>query len=514
MMDYTPFHSSSLGRHARNSTCTLDTSFKTLNSSTSFSQNGLQSPPASARDQRRYSAFSPASDIEPAYASPCSTPYTPDLLHGSQSFDNSGYDSSYVSQEFSQDLKCFNPGSFSQLSGLEPFEYEGPSQHQIYDLPEPDSMTLSYLNDERTFASQSFSQDHASLPITFAYGASVSLANPLLESAESAPLSATPSSFDTPVLTPSVSSTGASSAGLYNSFDFEPARLELPVAIVPSQAYNEQSFYHSFSPLSADSETKRFFDADNGAFHDRWNQPAPFIKTRSPSILPKKESIRAEQVLPSTRAVSRRRQSQAGGVVKNSRARKETKKVKVENRIDPNGTAIDFFDEVTPCRRIKHDWEGIPMRNAKGNIMLEDDTEPKVRTACQFKGCKATFTRTEHLKRHVVSHTGERAHVCPIAPHTTRCTLRQSAASRGDNLGDHIYSHVRAAIILQIKGPRGPRNGPISLLDAQALILNFYPEVRAKTVLRSVENHLKNKLRKDFPDRITDDMITFPYLLQ
>jgi len=458
------------------------------------------------------------SAVEPTYASACTTPYTPDVLHTSQSFEDSGYDSSYISQDFAQDLKYSDKGSFTQLSGLDQLEYERQDQAQIYGLPEQESLPLSYLDEERTYAGQSFSQDNASLPITFGNGASVSLNDPLFESAESVPLSATSSSFDTPILTPSTSSIGTSSAGLYDSFDFEPPRLDLPVAIVPSQAYTEQSFFQSSSPLSAASETKQFLDADDGAFLDRWNQPATFIKTRSPSILPQR-LVPTDQVLRSTGRTNRRNTRRThSSSTRPRRNRGDSKPVKCEDRQDANGNIIEVAD-VRPGRRIKLDANGDTIMSANGNPEWEYDTEPIKRTKCTYAGCKSTFTRTEHLTRHVSSHTNERRHECALAPHTSRCILKknkndENAASRGDNLGDHLYSHIRAGIILDIKGPKGPRNGPITLLSAQKVMEIAYGDARARTLMRSIENHCRKKLMKEFPGQITEEMITFPHLRQ
>jgi len=518
-MDYsqTPFGPSLQGRQGRNSACTVDTSFKTLNSSTSFNHNGLHTPPSSARDQRRYSAFSSLSPVVPSYAS-ASTPFTPDLIHGPQSFDDSGYDSSYVSQEFSQDGKCLDHGSFSlpsgsehqHLYGMEQIEYGRPVQAEVYDVPHHSTLTLNYVNDDRAYASQHFAHDGRwNLPPTLGCPAALSLATPLFESAQSIPMSSCSSSFDTPALTPSVSSTGVSSAELYNDFDFESTQLELPTAIVPSQAYTDQSFYDHSSPLSAVSEAKPFIDADDGAFLEHWAARTPYSNAAYSPIPERK-------ILPSSR-LSRRRagpRSQARG----GRPRPNRRQVKIEkfeDKIDEEGNTIGV--DMT-CLPIKRDARGELVLDSQGKFILEPDVSLKDKHKCPHvneKGerCEKSFDRMEHLKRHENSHTGARPFRCVLAGHVSKCILDDEAASRNDNLGDHIATHIKAAICREKNIKSSSRNGPISIRDAQALILEEKTEAEAVKLMNSVTNKLQ-KVVKAHPREVTQADISFPYLLQ
>ncbi|GAB7341890.1 hypothetical protein MBLNU457_g0202t1 [Dothideomycetes sp. NU457] len=520
-MDYsqTPFGSSSHARLGRHGACTVDTSFKTLNSSISSSRNGLQTPPTSARDQRRYSsALSSVSPVESSYAS-ASTPFTPDLTHGSHSFDDSGYDSSYASQDFCHDGKFLHHGSFSLPSGLEHQQLYGIDQgygrsvqSEGYDVPVHSNLTLNYVEDDRSFASQNFANDDGkwSMPAAFGCPGSLSLATPLFGSAENVPTSTTSSFFETPALTPSVSSTGVSSAGLYNSFDFESTQLELPTAIVPSQAYADQSFYehdHS-SPLSAVSEVKPFVDADDGPFLETWAARTPY-STAAYSPVPERK------VLPSSRLSRRRTGSRSQARGGRSRAtRRQVKIEKFEDKTDESGNTIGV--DMT-CLRIKRDANG-GFVTENGKFVMEPDAQLKDKVECSWRfpnnvKCTKSFDRMEHLKRHENSHTGARPFRCIFAGYVTTCILKDNSASRNDNLGDHIATHIKPAICRE-KGivPKN-RNGEISLLNAQALILEQKTEAEARKTMASVTNKLMKVVRA-YPDRVTLDDITFPYMSQ
>jgi len=63
----------------------------------------------------------------------------------------------------------------------------------------------------------------------------------------------------------------------------------------------------------------------------------------------------------------------------------------------------------------------------------EDDSQCKTGFPCTFPGCYRVFARTEHLRRHVRSHTGEKPHFCPSCGKNF---------SRSDNMRKHLQIHM------------------------------------------------------------------------
>ncbi|RCH99193.1 hypothetical protein CU097_012592 [Rhizopus azygosporus] len=105
----------------------------------------------------------------------------------------------------------------------------------------------------------------------------------------------------------------------------------------------------------------------------------------------------------------------------------------------------------------------------------EQEQQPRVTTtrkqptrqnkhACTYPDCSWSFKRYEHLKRHMLVHTGERPHLCPYPG----CGKR---FSRSDNFHAHYRTHEKKAFKqkqdILIKEERMPVQQGISILPQQ-----------------------------------------------
>ena len=92
--------------------------------------------------------------------------------------------------------------------------------------------------------------------------------------------------------------------------------------------------------------------------------------------------------------------------------------------------------------------------------------------------CGASFDRSEHLKRHAVSHTDERPYPCPLPD----CKKR---IGRPDNAGDHFKTHLKGH-------SKGKRNNHVSFETLQDAILNHpaYDDKKATKLLNNLKKFL------------------------
>lgn len=102
--------------------------------------------------------------------------------------------------------------------------------------------------------------------------------------------------------------------------------------------------------------------------------------------------------------------------------------------------------------------------------------------------CTARFKRSEHLKRHVGSHTGERSFRCPIK----ECVKNKpdNGIQRGDNATDHFKTHLRPP-----KG--GKRNCHVEWEWLEPAIREMWADQkRAKKII----NNIQGWINKGMPE--------------
>lgn len=131
-----------------------------------------------------------------------------------------------------------------------------------------------------------------------------------------------------------------------------------------------------------------------------------------------------------------------------------------------------------PQFRIDRPESHVPGINAKPHACtyLKDNGER----------CPARFQRSEHLKRHMGSHTNERSFVCPIK----ECVKNKKGCQRPDNAGDHFRTHLRPP-------KNGKRNCHVEWDWLRPAILGTYENKRKA---QNVIKNLQSWMDKGMPD--------------
>lgn len=105
----------------------------------------------------------------------------------------------------------------------------------------------------------------------------------------------------------------------------------------------------------------------------------------------------------------------------------------------------------------------------------------------QFKGdgtiCRAAFQRSEHLKRHMGSHSTDRPYPCVLPD----CVKK---IGRSDNACDHFRTHLQPH-------KANKRNKHFHWREAELRIRHGYDEKKASKILANLQRWLQNKIATD-----------------
>eukprot|EP00002_Diphylleia_rotans_P018580 TRINITY_DN3598_c0_g1_i1.p1 TRINITY_DN3598_c0_g1~~TRINITY_DN3598_c0_g1_i1.p1 ORF type:complete len:672 (+),score=132.82 TRINITY_DN3598_c0_g1_i1:49-2064(+) len=107
-------------------------------------------------------------------------------------------------------------------------------------------------------------------------------------------------------------------------------------------------------------------------------------------------------------------------------------------QLDPNPATIhetskphghDIGNFIAPLPPTRHTSLGFVESKDNESIVVE----PRKLLPCPYEGCGKSFQRPDHLRKHILTHTGEKPFVCH------HC---QKAFSRMDKLKDHLQTHL------------------------------------------------------------------------
>ncbi|KAF2726354.1 hypothetical protein K431DRAFT_299435 [Polychaeton citri CBS 116435] len=254
--------------------------------------------------------------------------------------------------------------------------------------------------------------------------------------------------------------------------------------VVPSQLSpdDELAAYHYTTPDLVDSQFSSSFDSGASGYsgYDTIEPPSPdhayfapsddemvFVKPEpfnSPTpgsaqwarhSLPYRSSFQIPLSKARKRSTKRRRKTaMPGEAYKTAFPGHSSRRDLIEVRIDP---------------KVSFDNEGklLPGPNAK---------KPHVCTkVVDGQQCGRSFERSEHLKRHMSSHSTEKQYPCPLR----RFGLCKMAIARPDNACDHFKTHLKTK-------RKGQRNKDVDWETMEAAILSEYPADKANKLLTNL----------------------------
>lgn len=248
--------------------------------------------------------------------------------------------------------------------------------------------------------------------------------------------------------------------GLPSEAQFQQPQIVVPSQLVPYDDISSSFTSHDVSSFSTDITTYSNFDEDD------WE-----VELSDDAMKPREDAVELMASSPQSSPL----QTQPRQLERTSlQARKRSSRRR--QKADCARFSFENFNTEIVV-------EGDSFRAADGFVRVQPSKNNKAQCCKIIKlngqPCSARFHRPEHLKRHQLSHSDERAYPCPL-PDCPR------AIQRGDNAGDHFKTHM--------KGPRrGQRNKHAEWPVLKKLINAHYEGKTREKLIRNLERWILTK---------------------
>ena len=492
--------------------------------STTISYNGLQSPPPSASNQRRFSAFSTCS-LEPSLSNGSgSAPFTPELRPNTMPGIFEENPALYMGPETTHlrptSVVASLPDKGLQYNTVDSFPYSLDDTYRAANLSLTpvdgndtfDPFTSSYLdayptnkvnalyinNAHQTWQASAMQSQSRQLD-------NVSFAEALFPASGAAQSNSASTSFSSDIsnlLAPATSSFCSSGPGsaFGTHFDSEHHQLE-PVSVVPSQAFQNETpmsqhshSYETYSVLSTPLPKYDVSTTDSMLVSPPSEASmSPFANTYQLPWRPKEEYASDNESSPKRRTSRRSNTRRSRNRSLKTRDRKRTSKTKTSglsyNACFKDEALNDCVVDVNIDNKLHMDLDGtihikgeIPQPHCCEFMLLNDRGHPVQ--------CGKRFKRREHLGRHQISHGGEKRFACL---YYDKC---DKAVSRHDNWVDHMMTHNKA-FFSRGSGSTRARNRGIDPDETRRVLIAEKGVKEADQTMASIRHRLENWFKDD-----------------
>ena len=472
----------------------IDTQASIEKHATALSYGGYYTPPQSAHESRRpslaFSSFSDAPYSGTASTGAYSQPVTPvqNISQSQDPFASQLFQNAHTHDGLAQELAhhITQAPQLAEAFAHTPF-------HQASDCAATNvNMVLHYDQTPQHNASDAFDlQMHADACSHHLWAASQSLPQELPSQANGLRAALFPT-------TSSLASHSATTSAVYNnanasfhsldSYDTSSSAFyQHPLVVVPSQLSPADDFsiqqYSTFaSPEHSNSDLSSSFDSANTSFgsYDDFGQHSPEQAYFGASEDEGYVVVKSEALTSPTPGPMLRRRYHGSGFGPSSnlpiRTRKKNQRRQRKSQVPCKG----WEREDGICVQIEGKDFDVDFEEGRAVVITSEESYTQKPHHCLYhdrngEPCGRRFERSEHLKRHMGSHTDERPYFCQLPD----CKKR---IQRPDNAGDHFKTHLKPG--------KGKRNPTCSWPELRALLREKYDAKRGNKLINNLERFI------------------------